>query len=94
MFTQFESVRNSNEEAIFSRVMDAATRHPRFAEDPELLADVACIALNRLPPRYIRHKVDMNFYMSPEDRGRRDAAVSAAVDFAFGFVQSRLAVRG
>ena len=55
---------------------------------------MACVALTLLPPRYIRHKVDMDFYMSPEDRGRRDSAVAAAVDFAFGFVKSRMAGRG
>jgi hypothetical protein len=94
MFTPFESVHNSNEEAVFTRVLDIAPQHANFAASPELLADVACVALNRLPPRYIRHKVDMDFYMSPEDRGRRDAAVSAAVDFAYGFVESRMAGRG
>lgn len=94
MFTQFESIHNSNEEAVFGRVLETAPQHPKFAGNPELLADVACVALNRLPPRYIRHKVDMDFYMSPEERGRRDTAVAAAVDFAFGFVQSRLAGRG
>ena len=55
---------------------------------------MACVALNRLPPRYIRHKVDMDFYMSADERRRREAAVKAAVEFAFGFVQSRLAARG
>ncbi|MGA9027518.1 MAG: late competence development ComFB family protein [Steroidobacteraceae bacterium] len=94
MFTQFESVHNSNEEAIFGKVLDAAPGYPKLAGDPELLADVACVALNRLPPRYIRHKVDMDFYMSADERRRREAAVKAAVEFAFGFVQSRLAARG
>ncbi len=32
--------------------------------DDETLSDIASVALNRLPPRYVRHAVDMSFYMS------------------------------
>jgi hypothetical protein len=51
------------------------------------------VALNRLPPRYIRNEVDMNFFMSTQDRAKMDAAVDAAVSFAFRFMQSRIASR-
>jgi len=89
MNDQFESVHNYNEESVFRSVIDCAVRYPRLVDDPELLADVACVALNHLPPRYIRHTVDMRYYMSDEESAKNDAAVEAAVEFAFGFVQSR-----
>jgi Late competence development protein ComFB len=89
MYIQFESVQNYNEELIFRSVSDCAVRYPMCADDPELLADVACVALNHLPPRYIRHTVDMRFFMSDEESAKIDAAVTAAVEFAFGFVESR-----
>ena len=36
----------------------------------------------------------MRRYAEESERRRREAAVKAAVEFAFGFVQSRLAARG
>ncbi|MDP2561553.1 late competence development ComFB family protein [Psychrobium sp. 1_MG-2023] len=36
--------------------------------DKEFLADLCCLALSKLPARYIRHEVDMAFYLSVEQR--------------------------
>jgi hypothetical protein len=54
---------------------------------------VACVALNRMRPRYIRHDVDNIFYMSDDERSQHEIAVTAAVAFAFAFVRSRTACR-
>ena len=59
----------------------------------DILADVACVALNRLPPRYIRHEVDFAFYLSDKERANTERAISEAVNFAFEFVQARIAMR-
>jgi hypothetical protein len=93
MSLKFESVRNYNEEAVFRSVHDSAARYPMLSDRPDLLADVACVALNRLPPRYIRHMVDMRFFTNDEESAKNDAAVSAAVEFAFDFVRSREGLR-
>lgn len=54
-------------------------------QDLEELADIACVALNNLPPRYFRHEVDMVFYMSPQEHqvieDRVEKAVSEAIDY-------------
>ncbi|MCP5326828.1 MAG: late competence development ComFB family protein [Oceanospirillaceae bacterium] len=51
----------------------------------EQLADLACLALNHLPPRYFRHEVDIAFYMSVHElediRQRVEAAVKNAIDY-------------
>jgi hypothetical protein len=93
MTVEFESVHNYCEQAVFRHVMVCVADFPQFADDVEVLADIACVALNRLPPRYIRNDVDMNFFMRNEDRAKMDAAVDAAVTFAFRFMQSRTAAR-
>jgi hypothetical protein len=93
MFAEFESVHNYYEQAVFRQVMEHVTQYHQFAGDIGGLADIACLALNRLPPRYIRNQVDMNFYMNKEDRAKLDAAVSASVEFAFRFMQSRASVK-
>jgi hypothetical protein len=93
MIAEFETVHNYCEQAVFRHVMVCAADFPQFARDVDVLADIACVALNRLPPRYIRNAVDMNFFMSKQDRAKMDAAVDAAVTFAFRFMQSRTASR-
>lgn len=57
--------------------------------DRDFLADVACVALNRLPPRYIRHDVDMTFFMSPQDMMEIERKVSQSVTDALNYVESR-----
>ena len=89
----FTSVRNHNERAVHDAVSREASRYPGLSHDAELLADVACVALNRLPPRYIRHEVDFVFYLSERERGESDRQLHDAVEYAFGFVQARQAMK-
>ncbi len=91
MNSDFDSIRNYYEQTVFRRVMSSAPQYPQLSDDAEMLADVACVALNRLPPKYIRNQVDMNFFMNSEDRVKIEAAVEAAVTFAFRFMAARLA---
>jgi hypothetical protein len=93
MSVDFSSVRNHNEFAVFDAVIAALPQYPVLAEREDLIADVACVALNRLPSRYIRHAVDLAFYQTDRERHDADRAVQAAVEYAFGFVQARAAMR-
>ncbi len=93
MSADFTSVRNHNERAVYEAVAQEASRYPGVQGNSELLADVACVALNRLPPRYIRHQVDYVFYLSERERGDSERQITEAVDYAFGFVQARTAMR-
>ncbi len=89
----FTSVRNHNERAVYDAVARDASQHPGLAHNPELLADVACVALNRLPPRYIRHQVDLAFHMTEKERQDSEQLIRDAVKYAFEFVQARYAMR-
>ncbi|MDE2146100.1 MAG: late competence development ComFB family protein [Burkholderiales bacterium] len=89
----FSSVRNHNERAVYDAVQRQAGRFPGLAHSAELLADVACVALNRLAPRYIRHEVDFVFYLSERERSESEHQLLDAVEYAFGFVQARTAMR-
>lgn len=57
--------------------------------DSDFVADAACVALNHLPPRYVRHDVDMAFYLSPKESMEMEEKVSAAVREAIAFVEQR-----
>ena len=50
--------------------------------------DIACIALNKLPARYIRHSVDAAFFLAEGERESMLKAVSEAVKAAVERVQS------
>lgn len=93
MTVTFESVRNHNESAVFAAVSNAAGGFPGLAHDRELLADVACVALNRLQPRHIRHEVDFSFYQTEAEHRESQGKLTEAVEFAFGYVQARAAMR-
>jgi hypothetical protein len=91
MSTDFSSIRNHHERPVFEAVLAAHPRYPGVAE--ALLPDVACVALNRLPPRYIRHAVDLAFYQSEKERAGNERSVHDLVDYAFEFVQARVAMK-
>ena len=93
MSAEFSNVRNHQERAVFDAVQTQSERYPGLAGRDELMADVACVALNRLPPRYIRHEVDLAFYLSGRERLDNERQLHEAVDYAFGFVQARNAMR-
>lgn len=89
----FDSIHNQHEQAVYASVQDRADQYPMLAGRDDALADVACVALNRLPPRYIRHPVDFSFYLTERERTDTEVAIADAVSFAFEFVQARMAMR-
>jgi hypothetical protein len=54
--------------------------------DDDVLIDMACVALNRLPSRYYRYSVDMAFYLSAPEHQRMEDDVKVAVDYAVKLV--------
>lgn len=78
---------NYYERLVVQEIYDQSERVQKG--DRDFLADVACVALNRLPPRYIRHDVDMTFFMSPQDMEEIDRKVARAVSDALNYVESR-----
>ncbi len=91
MHPEFQLIHNHHERAVFAAVKRLAGSRPAF-KDPGLLADAACVALNRLPPRYIRHDVDFVFYLSDKERAETQVAIEEAATSAVAFVESRVAL--
>jgi hypothetical protein len=92
MKADFDTIQNHHERAVADAIRAASAHYPHLSDNGQL-ADIACVALNRLPPRYIRHEVDFAFYLSDKERGENERAISEAVSFAFEFVQARVAMR-
>ena len=57
--------------------------------DQEFLADLCCLALTQLPARYIRHDIDMAFYLSTAERQKMSEDVERALDLAFSYLQNK-----
>ena len=87
------SIHNNHEKAVFACVQEMAEHFPHIQDNPDMLADIACVALNRLPPRYIRHEVDLAFYLTESERENNERAIAEAVNSAFDFVVARNAMR-
>jgi hypothetical protein len=56
-------------------------------KDANFAADVVCVALNHLPPRYVRHDVDMTFFLSPVEHEEILLKVADAVNRAIEHVE-------
>jgi len=78
----FGQVQNFYEPLVFEAVR--AQLGDESGMTPELLEDVACLALNNLPPRYVRNSVDLFSHLSEEEdlafRGEVEQAIFKAVD--------------
>lgn len=91
MVINFEQVHNYYERLVFEDVVRLSDAYPGFTAD--MLADVACVALNRLPARYVRHDVDMMFYLTEHERNAIEQSMQEVLTFAFSFVGERAAKR-
>ncbi len=82
----FDAIRNYYEHLVINYLMEEATSNGKFS-DEELTQDVACLALNNLPARYIRHEVDMAFFLTAADRNQMKNNVIQAVDDALKMIK-------
>jgi hypothetical protein len=91
MSAAFDEIHNMREQAVFAAIAEIAPSYPHF--DFDLMADVGCVALNRVPSRYVRHTVDFTFYQTASERENDQRLIDDAVRYAFEFVQARRAMR-
>ena len=57
--------------------------------DNDFVADLICVVLNQLPPRYIRHEVDMAFYLPASERFEMENKVKIAISKALDFMKAQ-----
>ena len=55
-------------------------------KDADYIADLCCLALNQVPPRYIRYEVDMAFYLPQNEKQQMEMNVVSAVEKAIGYL--------
>ena len=92
MVVNFEQVHNYFERLVFEEVLTRSSEFPAFTA--EMLADVACVALNSMPVRYVRHEVDLVFYLTEKERHEIELAMESALSQAFAYVADWTLKRG
>lgn len=80
------NITNYYEPLVVAAIKRYAAEHLAEPHNPNLLEDIACIALNQLPVRYIRYHVDASFFLSTTERACMEADVDQAVHKAFDYL--------
>lgn len=80
------SIHNYYESLVGEYLLNEALKGEEATQD--FIEDVACLALNRLPARYVRHDVDMAFFLTTPERERMQQEVVEAVLTALEQVRS------
>lgn len=69
-------------------VAEAIDETREEGDSQDYLADVMCVALNRLPAKYYRHSIDMMFYLADGELETMKTHSLAAVREARAFVRT------
>ncbi len=84
----FSSIQNYYERLVYEFINE--TLVDQYSDmDDEFFLDVACYGLTRLPSRYMRHEIDMAFYLAPGERTQMFNQVSEIMGTAAEFIYSR-----
>lgn len=78
-----DPVRNYYETLVVEMLVD----HTSDDLNADTLADIACVALNNLPPKYYRHDVDLAYFKTLEESEEMRASVIEALRNAEQFVR-------
>lgn len=73
----FEAIHNYYETLVVDYIMNTMANDVDV--DQDFLEDVACLALNQLPPRYVRHDVDMALFLTTREREKMQHNITEAV---------------
>ncbi|MDH5693502.1 MAG: late competence development ComFB family protein [Gammaproteobacteria bacterium] len=82
----FDSIHNYYEKRVVEYLKRTLSKQ---ITDEDMLADIACLALNKLPPRYIRYDVDMVFFTTPEEQKKMDLEMVQAIELALKSLEKR-----
>jgi len=85
----FASLYNYYEHLVFDYIRQKLMQQ-YTDKDEEFFLDVACYSLTRLPSRYIRHEIDMIYYLAPGEQEEMEKRVEKEVETAAQFINERM----
>jgi len=81
----FTSIHNFYEHLVIDYLQAEIIPH-HTDQSTDFFLDVACYALTKLPSRYMRHEIDMAFYLESDERAQMMDEVKKAVDDAVLYI--------
>lgn len=81
-----DEIHNVYEQLVIEHISQLA-----ITDNDDYLADLVCLTLNQLSPRYIRHDVDMAYYQPTSERQRMLMEVADAVQRSLAFLETHRA---
>lgn len=81
-----DDIHNYYEHLVLERIEDLGLNKTRSGD---YIADLCCLALNQVPPRYIRYEVDMAFYLPQNERQQMEMNVVNAVTKAQAYLDDK-----
>ena len=81
-----DDIHNYYEQLVLEKIEMLGLRE---SKDEDFLADLCCLALNKLPPQYIRFEVDMSFYLSNKKHQQMAKNAEDAINFALEFLDNK-----
>lgn len=81
-----DDIHNYYEHLVLDRIENLGVNG---GKDSDYIADLCCLVLNQLPPRYIRYEVDMSFYLPQNERHEMELNVSEAVEKAIKYLDEK-----
>ncbi|MFQ3237213.1 MAG: hypothetical protein ACI9C4_002793 [Paraglaciecola sp.] len=79
-------IHNYYEHLVLERIIELKIAD---SGDDNFIADLCCLALNQLPPRYIRYEVDMSFYLAQDERQQMQINTLEAINKAIRFLDGK-----
>ena len=80
-------IHNYYEKLVLQQI-ESELKDTHLADIPGALEDIACLALNQLPARYVRHAIDTAFYLSIPEQQDMLKMVVEAVEKAASYVSA------
>lgn len=71
-----DDIHNYYEHIVLERIEQLGLHETKSAD---YIADLCCMALNKVPPRYIRYEVDMAFFLPQLERISMEQEVADAI---------------
>ncbi len=81
-----DDVHNYYEHLVLERIGKLGLQK---AKNGDYLADLCCMALNQVPPKYIRYEVDMAFFLSGIEREKMEKEVAEAIEKSMKVLDAR-----
>lgn len=86
-----DDIHNYYEHLVLERIEKLGLNKTK---NSDYIADLCCLALNQVPPRYIRYEVDMAFYLPKSERHQMEINVVNAVSKAMEYLDEHSREQG